>query len=142
MNAFLDSSVVIAACVSARGASRAIFDGAAANHWTLQTSNYVLAEVEVNLSQLPDASAGSREGLRASLTIVPDITTFDWIATFREAKDRPILYTAAAWADVLLTLDRRSFADLLGGSFYGLAVLKPGDFLERERRAGRLAGVA
>jgi hypothetical protein len=39
---------------------------------------------------------------------------------------------------VLLTLDRREFTDLLGTSFYGLAILKPGDFLQRERAAGRL----
>jgi hypothetical protein len=43
-----------------------------------------------------------------------------------------------AWAEVLLTLDRRDFADLLGGSFYGLAILTPGEFLQRERAAGRL----
>jgi hypothetical protein len=48
------------------------------------------------------------------------------------------LFTAAAWADVLLTLDRHDFGDLLGGAFYGLAILKPGDFLKRERGAGRL----
>jgi hypothetical protein len=30
-------------------------------------------------------------------------------------KDRPILFSALAWADVLLTLDSRHFGDLLGG---------------------------
>ena len=57
---------------------------------------------------------------------------------FAPARDRPILFTASAWAEVLLTLDRRDFTDLLGTSFYGLAILKPGDFLQRERAAGRL----
>ena len=66
--------------------------------------------------------------------------TFEWPTVFAPARDRPILFTAAAWADVLLTLDRRDFADLLGTSFYGLAILKPGDFLQRERTAGRLTG--
>ena len=41
-------------------------------------------------------------------------------------------------AQVLLTLDRVDFRELLGGSFYGLTVLLPSDFLERERSAGRL----
>lgn len=64
--------------------------------------------------------------------------TFEWPAVFAPARDRPILFTASAWAEVLLTLDRRDFADLLGTSFYELAILKPGDFLQRERAAGRL----
>ena len=62
----------------------------------------------------------------------------EYFPGFAPARDRPILFTASAWAEVLLTLDRRDFADLLGTSFYGLAILKPGDFLQRERAAGRL----
>jgi hypothetical protein len=54
------------------------------------------------------------------------------------AKDRPILFTAAAWADVLLTLDRHDFGNLLGGAFYGLVILNPGDFLKRERAVERM----
>jgi len=57
---------------------------------------------------------------------------------FGPAKDRPVLFTAAAWAEVLLTLDRGDFGAVMGTSFYGLDVLTPGDFLERERAAGRL----
>jgi hypothetical protein len=41
---------------------------------------------------------------------------------FRGAKDRPILFTALAWADVLLTLDRNDFGALLGGASYGLSI--------------------
>lgn len=36
------------------------------------------------------------------------------------------------------SLDRGDFAELLGHSFYDLTVLKPADFLQRERAAGRL----
>jgi hypothetical protein len=50
-------------------------------------------------------------------------------AVFPVTKDRPILFSALAWADVLLTLDRNDFAELLGSEFYGLAVLKPGSVL-------------
>jgi hypothetical protein len=41
-------------------------------------------------------------------------------------------------SDILLTLDRGDFETLFGGSFYGLLILKPGDFLERERQQGEL----
>ena len=57
---------------------------------------------------------------------------------FPVSKDKPILFGALAWADVLLTLDRGDFSALLGTSFYGMPVLRPGQFLERERTAGRL----
>jgi hypothetical protein len=59
-------------------------------------------------------------------------------AVFGPAKDRPVLFTAAAWAEVLLTLDRNDFGRFIGAGFYGLNVLTPGDFLIRERSAGRL----
>jgi hypothetical protein len=38
----------------------------------------------------------------------------------------------------ILTLDRGDFGGLMDQEFYGLPVLKPGVFLERERAAGRL----
>jgi len=140
VNVFLDSSVLLAACGSAAGASRSVIDAASAQGWSLLTSSYVLAEVETNLAALPAGSSDSWALLRAKLEAVPDVLTFEWPTVFAPARDRPILFTAAAWADVLLTLDRSDFTDLLGTSFYGLAILKPGDFLQRERTAGRLTG--
>jgi hypothetical protein len=62
----------------------------------------------------------------------------DRAAVFEPAKDRPILFSALAWSDELLTLGRSDFGALLGGTFYGLLILTPGMFLERERAAGRL----
>jgi hypothetical protein len=59
-------------------------------------------------------------------------------AVFGPAKDRPVLFTAAAWAQVLLTLDSGDFGAVMGTGFYGLDVIMPGNFLERERAAGRL----
>ncbi len=132
--------MLLAACGSAAGASRVVIDAASAQDWSLLTSSYVLAEVETNLAALPAGSSDNWGLLRAKLETVPDVLTFEWPAVFAPARDRPILFTAAAWADVLLTLDRRDFTDLLGTSFYGLAILKPGDFLQRERTAGRLPG--
>ena len=80
MNVFLDSSVLLAACGSAAGASRAVIDAAAGQSWSLLTSAYVVGEVEANLAALP---AGASDN----------------------------------WT---------------------LAILKPGDFLQKERAAGRL----
>jgi hypothetical protein len=70
--------------------------------------------------------------------LVRDVWTSEKPAIFGPAKDRPVLFTAAAWAQVLLTLDRADFGPVMQGQFYGLAVLTPGDFLERERAAGRI----
>ena len=53
-------------------------------------------------------------------------------------KDKPVLCTALACADVLLTLDRRDFGSLLGQTVYDLLVQTPGEFLRIEREAGRL----
>lgn len=138
MNLFLDSSVVLAACGSAAGASRYLFDRAESLGWNLQTSSYVLDEVDVNLQALPSSAFVEWVRLRPSLHVIPDVLSYKWAAVFAPAKDRPILFSAAAWSDVLLTLDRRDFADLLGDSFYGLPILRPGEFLQRERAASRL----
>lgn len=70
---------------------------------------------------------------------MPDVFTLDRPSVFGPAKDRPILFSALAWADMLLTLDRGDFGALMGTTFYGLPILKPGAFLERERTAGSLA---
>lgn len=138
MNLYLDSSVLLAACGSAAGASRAVIEMAAGQRWQLLSSAYVIAEVEANLAELPAGGADNWARISETLQKVPDVLSFEWPAVFAPARDRPVLFTASAWADVLLTLDRRDFADLLGKSFYGLAILRPGEFLQRERAAGRL----
>ena len=56
---------------------------------------------------------------------------------FTPAEDRPILFSALAWSDVLVTLDSKDFGELLGSEFYGLPVLRP-TFLEREHAMNRL----
>jgi len=134
---FLDSSVVLAACGRATGASRAIFEMSQQHGWTLQTSSYVISEVTANLPRL-DVPPGTFDALRTKLESVPDVVSFGWAAIVAPAKDRPILFTAAAWSDVLLTLDRHDFIDLLGAEFYGLPILTPGDFLQQQRQAGKL----
>ena len=135
---FLDSSVVLAACGRSAGASRAVFDLAARNGWRLLTSRYVLSEVGKNLGKLPPVAMTNWPILLPKLTTVRDIWTIDRPAVFGPSKDRPVLFTAAAWAKTLLTLDSGDFAALMETGFYHLEVIKPGAFLERERAVGRL----
>lgn len=138
MRLFLDTSVLLAACGSARGASREVFRLAPGQNWPLVATPYVIQEVLTNIGGLGPAAAAEWAKLRKSLLIFDDILTVDRPVVFSPAKDRPILFSALAWADVLLTLDRADFMALLGQIFYGLPILKPGDFLQRERTAGTL----
>jgi hypothetical protein len=133
---FLDSSVLLAACGSDRGASRAVFLCAAESGWDLLTSPY--EEVLTNLPGLPAAATADWARRRPQLALMDDVLTLDRAAVFEPAKDRPILFSALAWSDVLLTLDRGDFGALFGSTFYGMPILTPGMFLERERAAGRL----
>lgn len=139
MNLFLDTSVLLAACGSEHGASSYIFHIASTQTWALIASPYVVEEVRRNLPQLPVEAAKRWSRLCAALQIVDDVLTMDRPAVFAAAKDRPVLFTALAWADILLTLDRADFTGAIGSSFYGLVVCAPGAFLESERAAGRLA---
>ena len=138
MRLFLDTSVLLAASGSASGASRELFHRAADNDWTLVTTPYALEEVLRNLPDLRPAASADWARLRPKLLIMDDVLTLDRPSVFPATKDRPILFSALAWADVLLTLDRGDFGALLGSTFYGLTVLKPGTFLQQERAAGRL----
>jgi predicted nucleic acid-binding protein len=135
---FLDTSVVLSACASAAGASREIFRAAPINGWVLVATPYVVAETERNLSEFSPEAKSKWVELRQNILLMRDVLTLKLPAVFPVRKDRPVLFGALAWADVLLTLDRADFSKLLGGEFYRMPVLKPGDFLERERRAGRL----
>ena len=131
--------MLLAACGSARGASREVFRLARTHDWSLIATPYVVEEVQTNLPDLIPAASADWAKLRKELILLDDVLTLDRPAGFSPSKDRPILFSALAWADVLLTLDRGDFAELLGRSFYDLAVLKPGNFLQRERAAGRLS---
>lgn len=138
MRLFLDTSVLLAASGSATGASREIFRLAATNCWTLIATPYVVEEVRRHLPNFPAAARADWNHLRGELLLMDDVFTIDRPAVFSPAKDRPILFSALAWSDVLLTLDRGDFGTLLGSEFYGLNILTPGQFLVRERAAQRL----
>ncbi len=138
MKLFLDTSVLFAACGSEKGASRELCRLAPLNGWTLMATPYVLEETERNLPKLSIAVNDAWQTLKPELALRDDVLTLHQLAVFPVTKDRPVLFSALAWADVLLTLDRNDFTKLLGNEFYGLPVLKPGTFLERQRTAGIL----
>ena len=138
MKLFLDSSVALAASLSATGASRQVFDLAAAHGWSLLISPWVLREVRDNLANKPPDATRAWLALRAKAIVEDDELTFDWPLVFDVTKDKPVLCTALACADVLLTLDRHDFQTLLGQTVYGLRIQTPGEFLRAERFAGRI----
>ena len=138
MRLFLDASVMLAAAGSPTGSSRAPFSYADAQGWLLVTSPYALNEVLRNLDKVSAGATAEWLRLRTQVAVVDDVLTLDRAVIFSASKDRPILFTALAWAQVLLTLDKADFADVLRGTFYGLSVQLPYEFLQRERAAGRL----
>ncbi len=106
--------------------------------WKLIASPRVRNEVEKNLSKFPFESTATWVALRSRISLVDDVVSIDRALVFPASKDRPVLITALAWADVLLTLDREDFIKVLGSSCYGLPILLPSEFLIRERKFGRL----
>jgi hypothetical protein len=135
---FLDTSVLLAASGSAAGASREIFRRSSANGWILIATPYGLEEVLRHLPDVGPSASADWAALRPALLIMDDVLTLDRPVVFPVPKDKPILFSALAWGDVLLTLDENDFGGLMNKPFYGLHVLRPGDFLQRERAAGRL----
>lgn len=136
MRLFVDSSVLIAAAASAEGASREVFHRASTRDWRLITTPYAVAEVTRNLAGFAAPVTATWLRLRTRLDLVDDVLAIDKPAVFPVNKDRPILFSALATADVLLTLDRADFGRLLGTHFYGLTIMTPGMWLVRETEAG------
>ncbi len=136
MRIFVDSCVALAACLSQTGASRLIFELAAAQEWELVVSRWVLREMRENLADLPLSATRVWLDLKNQLVVEDDELTFDWPLLFHATKDKPVLCTALACADVLLTLDRRDFGSLLGQSVYDLRVLPLERFSIRKDNLG------
>jgi hypothetical protein len=111
---------------------------AAKQGWKLIASPWVRNEIERNLSKFPFESTATWVGLRSRISLVDDVVSINRALVFPASKDRPVLITALAWADVLLTLDREDFIKVLGSSCYGLPILLPAEFLIRERNQARL----
>jgi hypothetical protein len=110
-----------------------VFDTAIGCRWKLFVSPWVLREVRENLTNKGPAAASAWAILRERVIVEGDELTFDWPLNFDVTKDKPVLITALACADVLLTLDRWDFRSLMGRTVYDLRVLTPGEFLRAER---------
>lgn len=138
MKLFLDTSVLIAAVGSERGASYILFVLSQEKKWELITSHYCLAEVLRNLDKLKNILAWE-EKILPLLEVVDDVFTLDKPLVFSITKDKPPLFSAlAAEADFFITLDRSDFQTLLGKSFYKMVLLTPAEFLLFQRRSGLL----
>jgi predicted nucleic acid-binding protein len=135
---FLDTSVLLAACGSEIGSSRALFQYAPRQRWELITSPWVIGEVMRNIVKFPIVATAAWLRLRRQLVVVDDVVSLDRALVFPASKDRPVLLSALASAQVLITLDREDFIEVLGKQCYGLPILLPYDFLARERAVGRL----
>ena len=98
----------------------------------------MLAEVRRNLPKLKPEALTDWARLSILLTRTRGVWTLDRPVAFAAAKERPVLFTAAARSRTLLTLDRADFGPVMVLGFYHLAVLTLGDFIERQRAAGRL----
>jgi predicted nucleic acid-binding protein len=137
---FIDTSVLLAAAGSERGASRFVFEQAAVRGWVLITTHYCLEEAQRNVAKVRHKASSTLNGsLVPKLAFVPTELAFDKVLVFPKAKDRPVLLSAlGAEADYLLTLDEGDFQKVIGSHVYGMGVSTPGLFLIAERKAGRV----
>lgn len=133
MTLFLDASVLLAACGSDHGASYWLILHASSLNLQLLTSRFALDEVHRNLSKLPPVATKRLNLLFASIKSVEDVLTTPHAVVFSPAKDRPILLTAFANAEILLTLDRQDFSEQIGSSFYSLRIMTPADLIRALR---------
>lgn len=115
MRIFLDANIIIAACGSERGGSRALFDIAEKDQSIqLITSDYALREAKRNVEQkLPSAIMALRTLTKGPQLIIvreaPPLLTKS-VTSIVPAKDAPILSAALfAHADYICTLDKKDF---------------------------------
>jgi len=132
---FLDSSVLISASASSKGASRYIIENVPELGVQLVSSHYCYLETVKNLPKTgPESLVDFGKLVEAKITWISDTVLADKIVIFPKAKDRPVILSAlASEADALLTLDRQDFMGLLGSQFYGMQISTPGDWLVNQR---------
>jgi predicted nucleic acid-binding protein len=137
---FLDTSVLLAACGSEKGASHFIIGRAAAHGWELVSSDYCEEETRRNLSKVrASAVIAWAKQVAPRVHLVRACFALDQPLVFSKAKDRPVVITAlAARAEWLLTLDEDDFHSKLGREVYGLRIATPGEFLLEQRAQGVL----
>ena len=131
MRVFLDSSVLLAAAGSTRGASYHLITTARRNGYYISTADYCVQEVEHNLGKLdPIFAKRWYKIIKPKIRIVPVRLTTPQILVYSKTKDRPVVITSLAEnAEFLLTLDKADFKGLLGKKVYGVHILSPAEFL-------------
>ena len=140
MRLFLDTSVLLSASGSAKGASRFIVAEAVAQGWDLVSSDYCAEETQRNLPKIGRTAATVwKAEIAPRVRLIRASLALDKPLLFPKAKDRPVVITAlAARADWLLTLDETDFHGKLGLEVYGLRLATPGEYLFERRAAGAL----
>ena len=126
---FLDTSVLLAASGSERGDYAGDLRLAPGNEWVLLATPYIVEELLNCSKTCPNYRPRRRPSwarLRPNLTMMDDVLTLDQAVVFEPAKDRPILFGALAWAEVLLTLDRADFGASWAKRSTGLRFLRQG----------------
>jgi hypothetical protein len=81
------------------------------NGWILISTPYVIDEMLRNLDRLPPEGPGEWRSIGSQLLILGDVLTVDRPVVFTPAKDKPILFAAFAWAEVLLRWTNATLAD-------------------------------
>jgi predicted nucleic acid-binding protein len=137
---FLDTSVLLAAAGSAKGASRFVLTEAKTHGWELVSSDYCDDETRRNLPKVGRSAATAwKNEITPRVRFVRASLALDKPLVFPKAKDRPVVITAlAARSDWLLTLDEGDFHTKLGREVYGLRIATPGEFLIEQRAQGVL----
>lgn len=140
MRLFLDTSVLLAAAGSAKGASRFLVIEAAGLGWQLLSSDYCAEETRRNLPKIGRAAATAwLKEIAPRVQLVRTRVSLDKPLVFTKTKDRPVVITAlAARAERLLTLDEADFHRKLGRQVYGMRLATPGEFLLEQRAQGVL----
>ena len=139
MKLFLDTSVLLSAAGSERGASRWIVREARAIGWHLVSARYCQAETIKNLPKLGTSAAAEYEWIGQAVDWEVDTWVGEFPLLYPKAKDRPVVLAALkAKADYLLTLDRQDFHGLLGAQVYRVSIRTPGDFLLEMRSQGAI----
>lgn len=140
MRLFLDTSVLLAASGSEKGASRYLISVSAALGWELVSSDYCKAEARRNLPKLGRAASTAwRSKISPHVRFAKVSLTLDKPLILAKAKDRPVVITALATrSNILLTLDEADFQRKLGREVYGLSIATPGAFLLEQRLLGVL----
>lgn len=135
-SAFVDSTVLFSASVSATGASRLVVDRGVSHQFDLIISTLVLRETEENLTDKRPSALPQFAIYRSGITKIvdPPVALVRLAMQVVAAKDAPIVAAAAhAGSDYLITLDQKHLLarrDEIEVAF-GVVTLTPGEALAR-----------